>query len=253
MDTHVLELIKPKKLKSPVLIEGLPGIGLVGKLAVDHLIDVMGGKLIAELYSPYFPHHVMMQEDGIVTMVKYDFYLVKGSEHDLIILSGDVQPSAGGPQYELNSIILDYFKNKLKGDLVITLGGYGSGKAVKKTTVYGAANNAKMIKKYSKLLTFGKSPGPIIGAAGLLLGIGQLKKIDGVCVMGETHGGYVDPKAAKALIKVLSKMLGFKVSVSALDKKAKESEVLFKKFEEMSAQEQKAKDSSDATDLSYIR
>jgi len=30
---------KPLKLKNPILIEGLPGIGNVGKIAIDYIID----------------------------------------------------------------------------------------------------------------------------------------------------------------------------------------------------------------------
>ena len=37
---------KTPKLKNPIFIEGLPGIGNVGKLAVEHLIDIYESKKI---------------------------------------------------------------------------------------------------------------------------------------------------------------------------------------------------------------
>ena len=40
---------KVPKLKNPILIEGLPGIGNVGKLAIEHLIDSVGATKFAEL------------------------------------------------------------------------------------------------------------------------------------------------------------------------------------------------------------
>ena len=36
--------ISKVKIKDPVLIEGLPGMGNVGKIAVDFLIDVLNAK-----------------------------------------------------------------------------------------------------------------------------------------------------------------------------------------------------------------
>ena len=49
MDYVTIRYIKKKpKLNNPILIEGLPGIGNVGKLAVEHLIDSINAKKFAE-------------------------------------------------------------------------------------------------------------------------------------------------------------------------------------------------------------
>jgi len=54
----VKHVAKIPKLKNPILIEGLPGIGNVGKLAVEHLIDSIGATKFAEIYSKDFPPQV---------------------------------------------------------------------------------------------------------------------------------------------------------------------------------------------------
>ncbi len=51
-ETMIYLLERPPQLRDPVFIEGLPGIGLVGKLAADHLIQELGAVKFAELYSP---------------------------------------------------------------------------------------------------------------------------------------------------------------------------------------------------------
>ena len=43
------------KIKNPILIEGLPGIGNVGKIAVDFIIENLNAKKIFEIYSYSFP------------------------------------------------------------------------------------------------------------------------------------------------------------------------------------------------------
>ncbi|HEC95900.1 MAG TPA: proteasome assembly chaperone family protein, partial [Euryarchaeota archaeon] len=55
METFIVEKDKPK-LKNSILIEGLPGVGLVGKIAVDYMISELKAKKFADLYSPYMPH-----------------------------------------------------------------------------------------------------------------------------------------------------------------------------------------------------
>ena len=42
---------KKPMLDNPILIEGLPGIGNVGKLAVEHLIETTNAKKFAERYE----------------------------------------------------------------------------------------------------------------------------------------------------------------------------------------------------------
>ncbi|MCX6798974.1 MAG: PAC2 family protein, partial [Candidatus Diapherotrites archaeon] len=54
MATKVVFLGK-KKLAKPVLLVGLPGIGLVGKICVDYFLRQFKTEKIAEIYSDCFP------------------------------------------------------------------------------------------------------------------------------------------------------------------------------------------------------
>ena len=42
---------KKPNLKNPVLIEGLPGIGNVGKIVVDFMVDELKAQKVYEIYS----------------------------------------------------------------------------------------------------------------------------------------------------------------------------------------------------------
>jgi len=46
--------------------------------------------------------------------------------------------------------------------------------------------------------------------------------MEGVCLMGETSGYFVDPHSAGAVLKVLSKVLKVDINLTALEEKAKE-------------------------------
>ena len=158
IETTIVEKQK-LKLKSPVLIEGLPGIGLVGKIAADHLIAELKGEKVAELYSPHFPHQVLMQKNGVMRMIKNKFYLVRGKKRDLLILVGDVQAVTSEAQYEVTGKMLDYAQKK-GVKLIITLGGYGMGKVQPTPRVFGIVSHKRMVEAYKKYgIIFGESRG----------------------------------------------------------------------------------------------
>jgi len=48
MDDVEVRILEKPKLRDTILIEGLPGIGLVGKLAADHMLDELKAKKFAE-------------------------------------------------------------------------------------------------------------------------------------------------------------------------------------------------------------
>ncbi len=239
------------KLKNPILIEGLPGIGFVGKLAAEYLVKEMKSIKIAELYSFHFPHQVMMKKNGLIRMLKYRFYLIRGKKNDFIVLVGDLQPMTSEAQYEISYEILKYFKS-LKGKFVVTLGGYSTGVAVAKARVLAAATHKELVEEYSKKgVMFGQTKGAILGAAGLLIGLGKIMKMKGICLMGETHGAYIDAQSAKVLLEKLKEIFGFQIDLGKIEQRAKETEKIIKKIEEEVAKEAESMKKKD--DLSYIR
>ena len=58
---------KKPQLKNPILVEGLPGIGNVGKVAVDFMVDELKAKKIAEFSSYTFPHSVFIIDSSFLT------------------------------------------------------------------------------------------------------------------------------------------------------------------------------------------
>ncbi len=252
MKGTIIKEIKKTNMNNPILIEGLPGIGLVGKLVADLMIEELKAEKVSEIYSTHFPHQVIMQKSGIIKDIKNEFYLVKRKEGDLLILVGNVQPMSSEAQYEVNGKIIEYLKQN-NGQLIITLGGYGTGEGIDKPKIYGASTDKKTIEKFSKFkILFGKTKGSIIGAAGLLLSLGRMQNISGICIMGETHGGYVDANAAKKMAGVLSEILNITLSTKKLDKKVKENKKLLDKLRKQ-AEEQPLLEGVDDLNLSYIR
>jgi len=230
MQDLIIKKIRNVKLKNPVFIEGLPGIGLVGKLSCEYIIKKLKMQKIMEIYSPYLPPEVEMKSSGIVKPISYDFYHTRISNIDYLILTGDAQPSNSVGQFILNKRIVEYVA-KFKPKLIITLGGYATGKLHKNEMVYAAATNEKLVKKYCKFMKFGGSPGHIFGAAGQLLMFGMMKNIPSICIMGATHGTYVDARASKAVLGMLNKILSLKIDLNDFKSQIKETDKLIKSIE----------------------
>ncbi len=216
----------PDSLRSPVLIEGLPGIGQVGKLVAEYMIHMIGAEKIGEIYSIYFPPHVIIEESGIARLTRNELFLHKGEARDIVFLIGDYQSTSNEGHYLLTEAYLD-IATGLNVKQIYTLGGFGVGHLVEEPRVFGAVNNPAIregIESAGVLLRREEPGGGIVGAAGLMLGIGALRGIDAVCLMGETSGYIVDPRSAAAVLSVLSSLLGIPVDATQLNDRAVEME-----------------------------
>jgi uncharacterized protein (TIGR00162 family) len=249
--TTILRGKKPR-LKKPILIEGLPGVGHVGKLVAEHLVEELGAEKIMEIYSPHFPPQVLVEDDGTIRLVRNELYAYKSKgKHDLLILVGDHQSATNEGHYELCSVFLD-IAEEFKVERIYALGGYGVGQLVETDVVLGAANNIKLVrelKEFGVEFRANEPGGGIVGASGLLLGLSELRGIDAACLMGVTSGYLVDPKSAQAVLKVLCKILEIEVDMQALEERAAEMEKIVAKLREM---EQGQMPVSTEEDLRYI-
>ncbi|MBI2652191.1 PAC2 family protein [Candidatus Woesearchaeota archaeon] len=232
---------KIPKLNKPTFIEGLPGIGNVGKVAVDFLIDELKAKKLYEITSYTFPHSVFVNEDNLVELpiVEVFYKQFSGKKQDLLLLGGDVQPIDEVSSYEFSEKILDIVQ-KFNGKEVITLGGIGLADIPKKPKVYCTGNTKRVIEKYKSDMVSNKLygiVGPIVGVSGLLLGLASRRDMAAISFLAETYGHpmYLGINGAKEILKILDKKLGMNIDVSKLDREIKDIEnEIMKKTEQLS-------------------
>ena len=236
MKETLIRVKKHTKLKKPVLIVGLPGIGSVGKLVAEHLIKAFDAERIATLYSPSFPYQVIMRKNGMVRFVDNRFYVIrrKGAKSDIVILTGDTQAVTPEGQYDVNHRVVNFFRDVLGGSFIYTLGGYSTPGAVNHNPeVYANATSRKVINMFKDSgLVFGKSKGSILGSAGMIIGFARMEHMDGICLMGESALLDVDPYAAKAVLMFLAKHLDLDINTSNLDTMIQKTAKALKELEQ---------------------
>jgi uncharacterized protein (TIGR00162 family) len=238
MPTKIL-VLKKLQLKEAVLIVGLPGIGLVGKISVDYLLKHLKAELVAEVLSDSFPQSVHTK-DSKIHLIKDDIFWFNHKGKDFVILAGPVQPPIDSKpgfsqeHYEFSETLLTFFKS-LGVTEIVTLAGIniGDNRISQKPGVIAAATDDEILNLWKK---FGakedKKEGLISGTAGLMIGLGKLHGIKGTCLMGETNSQliYGDHGSAKAVILVMCKRFGFKVKMEGIDKDTKAIETAFKEL-----------------------
>ena len=221
-----LESFKEKRPVDPILIEGLPGIGQVGKLVAEYMIHMLKAEKIGEIHSIYFPPQVILDENGLARLARNELFLYQSERRDIVFLVGDHQSTSNEGHYVLADQYCE-IAEEFKVKRIYTLGGFGVGHLVNEPRVLGAVNRAELRSELEEAgVTFNRDEpgGGIIGAAGLMLGLSAQRGIDAVCLMGETSGYLVDPMSAANVLGVLSKLIDVPVDPTKLNDRASEME-----------------------------
>jgi uncharacterized protein (TIGR00162 family) len=210
MDKPYFQQLFNPVIENPIFVQGLPGLGNVGKIATHLLTKFCGAKPFAELYSPSFPDYVSVNSKGICRLPKYEFYAAPMEKNDFIIMTGDTQPSFEDvvAHYELCSEILD-FVEKYGCNFIVTIGGVPISED--KAQVYVAATSPRLAAEFMEKGAVIYSKGKIVGATGLMLGLAKERGLNGVCLLGATTGFGTDRGAGFSVFKFLMKALGNEV------------------------------------------
>ncbi len=233
MKTFVKEL-KSVKLRKPTMLEGFPGLGYIGKISIGYLVKQLNAKKLAELYSPFFPNHVLTNSRGSARLPRADFYFWQNpkEEADLVFLTSDAQAQSIEGQYEVVDTFLGYAK-QIEVQHVVAIGGYSAKIEDKSAKVACASTSRKLLddvlKAGAEISPIGN---PIVGLAGLTLGLAKFREIDATSILGETAGHMPDPTASKNVLAVIQRFLGLDLDLEPLDAEIEKALKAFKKMED---------------------
>ena len=234
---QIVTLEKPD-LDCPILIQGLPGLGFIGKFAVDFLVDQLKPAKFAELYSsqialPDGDVGVKVELDSTYTLPKYEFYAYNDKKPHIILLTGDTQPRVWG-QYNIAQNVLN-FVEEFGCRTLVALGGYALQRR-DTNIIYAVASDITTVNDLKeKFKVKPAQAGMIKGAFGVMLGLGKSRSMKCFGLLGATAGKYPDLQAARRVIQLVASMFDLPVDVRKMDKQIEDMESRVKRFKDISA------------------
>lgn len=225
-----IEIFEKPKLRHPVLIEGLPGIGFVANIAALHLIHELKATRFGEIHSSSFQDLAVTTQKGNAQFPINELYYHKdvNGGRDLIIWYGNTQALTTAGQYELCGKILDVAED-IGCHYMVTLGGFRQEEIKGVPQIYCAASDHETL---NDALSLGTKimVGQIFGIAGLMVGLGRLRKFKGFSLLVDTLGTYPDADATRYILTALNKFLGMNVGMDSLDATADETKKILESF-----------------------
>jgi proteasome assembly chaperone (PAC2) family protein len=148
-----------------------------------------------------------------------NFYYWKNEDgdNDLIFLVGDGQAQTIDGQYDVATRIISFAKAH-GVEIVIAVGGYSNHSIEDDRKVFSITTSEGLLKRFGAAGATPSPPGnPVVGIAGLLIGLAKMNDMDAVSLLGETLGYLPDMKASRDVLTVLKKAIKIRLSLDKLE------------------------------------
>ena len=226
----LVKLYARPTLNSPVMLAVWPGIGNVSMIVASYLQRKLEFKKLAEIEAAHFfdPIGVMVRENIVEapSFPQSKFYYWKNTEgkSDLILFTGDDQPSAKG--YELANCVLDVGLRFMIQRVYTCAAALSRIHHTEQPRAWVVATSQEAMADLKQYDLVQKRNLHIAGLNGLMLGVAKERGVDGVCLLGEVPvyaTRIQNPMAALAILKVFIRVLEIEIDLTELTELALET------------------------------
>ncbi len=240
-----MEIVLNEKPKGPIIISGFPGVGMVGAIAAEFLIQHLGTKQIGKFFLEKTPPLVAIHEGKLVE----PFGIFYSKKYNVVVVHSIL--AVPGTEWQTGNAILEISrmlnaKEIISMEGVSTPGGDEQEPNKVSRTFYYASSPVKD-KAISKQKVARLQEGIIMGPTSAVLM--KSGKVPVTCFFAETHSAMPDSNAAAQLIKVLDIYLKLKVDYKPLLQLAAKFE---EKLRSIMTQSKQAEDLRDKKQMSYV-
>ena len=236
-----MEIILNEKPKSPTIVQGFPGIGMVGAIAAEFLIQHLDTKLIGKIIVDNSPPLVAVHGGKLIE----PFSIYYNKKYNLLIVHSII--AAPGSEWQLGDAV-SQIAALLKAKEVVSLEGIAANEPLaNSSSIFYYSRSAKLEKLLKGAGIKRLNEGIIMGTTSSLIVKGGALPI--TCIFAETHSNLPDSKAAAELIKALDAIFGLDIDYKPLLKIAAQFE---EKFRDIMQQSEKAKDLQTKKQMNYV-
>jgi hypothetical protein len=221
MNLQDIRFYQKIELEKPVLLAGWPGMGNVALGGIDYIRRKLNAIPFAEVDTSEFSAPSMVIVKGGVAKLprppKSIFYY--NENPNIIFFESETQlPDIAG--VNLMNKILD-LAQELRITHIYTGAAFPLPISYKKQSfVYGVTNKKSLQSSLKSLGIKLMGRGQISGLNGLLLGYALQREIDATCFLATLPlyaVNFPNPKASKAIVEVLERILDFQIEMTELD------------------------------------
>ncbi|MFB5632640.1 MAG: proteasome assembly chaperone family protein [Nitrosopumilus sp.] len=214
--------IKKRELKSPVIFAGFVGAGLVGPVAINHIIDKLEMDEIAVMRSKYLPPSTVFMRGRL----RHPFRFYANKEGTICAIICEITLRMEG-LYSLVASILDWASTKGSKEIVI-LDGVASTEHDDKA--YCAAEEDLVRTMADKDISM-IPQGFITGIPGGILNECLVREIQGLTLLAKASRDTTDSGAAATLIEALNRFYDIDIDTTDLQE---EQDRIHSEFSELS-------------------
>ncbi|HPJ30157.1 MAG TPA: proteasome assembly chaperone family protein [Methanothrix sp.] len=221
-DEVQVKALRPKS-QNPVVIEGFPGIGLIGNIASQYVVNQLEMDYLGAIDSRFFPP-LSVLVGGVAHM---PVRIYEKPELDVVVISSDI-PVHPAASYDVARGIVSWAESIGAKEMVCLA---GITVMSDQQRVFGAATTEEMLERIKdKVEVF--EIGTISGISGSVMNECLLRNVPAICLLGETHSMAPDPRAAIVTIKMLNTLYDLEVETKELEERADEIELQMQKLAE---------------------
>jgi len=202
-------------LTEPTLVEGLPGVGLVGKLAADHLVEEFDMTEFAACRCDGLPDVAVYHQD--TRDLKAPVRVYADEARDLLVLQSDI-PVSPSAATEFAGCVTGWLAER--GVTPVYLSGLPAEKeGVPELYGVGTGAGGALLDEHG--VPTPAESGLVSGPTGALLAEASEQGLDGVGLVVEANQGFPDPEAARVLLtEAIEPIAGVEVDTDRLVEQA---------------------------------
>ncbi|MCS7112632.1 MAG: proteasome assembly chaperone family protein [Nitrososphaerota archaeon] len=202
--------------EEPIVITGLPDVGLVGLIAVFHLASKVDMEEVGFVESDLLPPVVVLY-GGIP---KSPFRILRSGKLIAFVSETAIPASAVS---KVSRAIVEWASRK-KAKLLITLGGIPVEERYKldKPRVYAAASSREVVEDLKAKGVEILDRGYLVGPYALIMKLAPLYGLTAIGLLAQSFFNYPDPDAAASVLEGLGKIVGLDIDLVELREKGEE-------------------------------
>ena len=189
--------------QSDITLFALPGVGDVGKTAIENIKESMDSEPIARILNSGLPPHATLDSNGLITPPHIEISLANSNSKSILLITGEHQPLNPPEQFELTQFILSRLEKKTQELLVLV--GMASEPSKKEVFAVPSSTEYRLDLEGRGVDVRRDEPkAGAIGMAALMASMGPLYGIKSALNIATTIGNSKDSFATDRLLHKLS-------------------------------------------------